>query len=1039
MSSITPALALQIERAIEAIPPAYREAPVDGTVVPSPNFAFQRIQDWAFTEGYAFVHETSNLQRVRFECVHHKKKTKNSRKTAEVDRRRVSTFVLGTGCQVCLYVSRQKKKGDQWVLCYSKYTVHNHPPAVDPFLLPPHRERRPGRQEALAMASSHRGIVSYRTSQNILARMDLELDRKAFYNLTRKESATVLSDQEQARMLLAYLEDHDYHLAVDEAYTLDLNGKKTDRIIVAIAWWSQEQQRQARRFIPGRLSISDATFSTNSKHMLLQHVIGIDNTGKTFPCLQMFHPTENTRAFRFVESIWRTRFFYDCPGPAIWCADFAAGLASAYAEIAAEEARAAKRAEEKATLQGKGKEVAHSVSATPLKGDPPSRATSYKADSQTIVVDCTDLIATLEDTAPAHDGSRIKLQYCEWHASEAIKKRLIRKGYSKEKRDALVDLIWKYIKASNFSDLTTARTALKAALRDSEKAYLASFYEPKEHNFCRAFTRRYPNLGVHSTQRVEGYHHVASYGLSKNISVNRAVEIICERVDRLGKEYDTRINKERLTTPRLLDIEFFQYCDRRFTHYCLEKAMVELAQAKILLDDLEQVREDFDFDPKVGCELSCELPLQYGIPCKCWMAYFYSNDLPLPPNLFDPRWLYDGPSVLYSNWEMKLDNPDYDQSTILEERYAGDRFRDRGGQLIKDTAILMAEKHKTLPPEDAAKFALSFKELSDQLAKKQEEKLKSREELPGRLPDPQRPPKLTFGPGRKRALTGREVADQQEADEARARRKADRLQKEAQRAEELIDEQALLQSQFQDEIVAAYFDQGIIHDEEDQWVDIDDSPTKGESSKVSKKARLPRLQPVPIGRAQAIRDTIKPKQRSQKTNSSKYNYSSQQKLQVIPVDGGYISSNSESQEEPLETQFALNNAAKSDSCELSGLESNHKGDGNDSDSSHSTDPFSDLFPTIEEICSQPITYTTARAPLSTTPTSATIKRSPPSKAIPPSTAPPRLRRARKPTAKQASQNRRREEAKSEREAKLKKKLVDTSQLVDDLDLPFHSS
>jgi hypothetical protein len=153
---------------------------------------------------------------------------------------------------------------------------------------------------------------------------------------------------------------------------------------------------------------------------------------------------------------------------------------------------------------------------------------------------------------------------------------------------------------------------------------------------------------------------------------------------------------------------------------------------------------------------------------------------------------------------------------------------------------------------------------SDQLAKKQEEKLKSREELPGRLPDPQRSPKLTFGPGRKRALTGREVADQQEADEARARRQADRLQKEAQRAEELIDEQALLQSQFQDEIVAAYFDQGIKHDPEDQWVDIDDSPTKGESSKVSKKARLPRLQPVPIGRAQAIRDTIKPKQRSQK-------------------------------------------------------------------------------------------------------------------------------------------------------------------------------
>jgi hypothetical protein len=45
MSLITPTLTLQIERAIKAILPAYREAPVDSTIVPSPDFTFQRIQD----------------------------------------------------------------------------------------------------------------------------------------------------------------------------------------------------------------------------------------------------------------------------------------------------------------------------------------------------------------------------------------------------------------------------------------------------------------------------------------------------------------------------------------------------------------------------------------------------------------------------------------------------------------------------------------------------------------------------------------------------------------------------------------------------------------------------------------------------------------------------------------------------------------------------------------------------------------------------------------------------------------------------------
>jgi hypothetical protein len=80
MSTVTSLLARQIECAIEAIPAAHREAPTHGDVVADPEVAFRRIQDWAFTQGYAFVIESTTDIRVRFECVHHKNNTKNCRK-----------------------------------------------------------------------------------------------------------------------------------------------------------------------------------------------------------------------------------------------------------------------------------------------------------------------------------------------------------------------------------------------------------------------------------------------------------------------------------------------------------------------------------------------------------------------------------------------------------------------------------------------------------------------------------------------------------------------------------------------------------------------------------------------------------------------------------------------------------------------------------------------------------------------------------------------------------------------------------------------
>ena len=78
LSSMTPGLQAQIDAAVAALPAAHRQAPYKGEIVDSKEAGLQRLQDWAFTHGFAIATESGTATRVRFECVHHGKQTKNS-------------------------------------------------------------------------------------------------------------------------------------------------------------------------------------------------------------------------------------------------------------------------------------------------------------------------------------------------------------------------------------------------------------------------------------------------------------------------------------------------------------------------------------------------------------------------------------------------------------------------------------------------------------------------------------------------------------------------------------------------------------------------------------------------------------------------------------------------------------------------------------------------------------------------------------------------------------------------------------------------
>ena len=78
---------------------------------------------------------------------------------------------------------------------------------------------------------------------------------------------------------------------------------------------------------------TDATFHTNELRMPLSILVGVLNTGKTFPFALCFITSENTASFEFMKDQLDDLFFHNCPRPKVFCGDFAKGLASALLDV----------------------------------------------------------------------------------------------------------------------------------------------------------------------------------------------------------------------------------------------------------------------------------------------------------------------------------------------------------------------------------------------------------------------------------------------------------------------------------------------------------------------------------------------------------------------------------------------------------------------------------------------------------------------------------------------------------------------------------
>ena len=379
----------------------------------------------------------------------------------------------------------------------------------------------------------------------------------------------------------------------------------------------------------------------------------------------------------------------------------------------------------------------------------------------------------------------------------------------------LVDLLNQWVKALDLETLEKARNKILSRLRSDDRTYLRTYYQPKEPQFCRAYTRVLPNLGANSTQRNESYHVVVKQKLNKNLSVSAACEAIVTKTKLLAEEYNERINDNRKNNPTLMDLKAFAKARSKLTHYAIDKTMAEWRATKDFADAIDSGDEDpFEFEEVIGCPCECELPLRFGLPCKHWMLPFYLCGEPLSLFLFHPRWLLDGPAVVQS-WRMSsssngvtviaveadsqgaskasktsslLSSPNLSPtfqpdklgiskkipgrtSVVPEDQGNNDhsnpkasRYFNHGAQLIIDDAAKVIETLQSLPAGQKEVFASGFHDLTIRLQARTSEFLAHRKTMPTKLPNPFPQPNILFKKKHSRGYIRAKAAEENKKD-----------------------------------------------------------------------------------------------------------------------------------------------------------------------------------------------------------------------------------------------------------------------------------
>lgn len=306
----------RIQRAIDRIPNAHLLPPQRDEVFDTPDDSIIRLQDYAFSQGFAVITSTCGQGRKNYNCIHHADKTRNYRKLPEhkeeedlehgTKRTQELTKIKAKGCPWRVYISwKTLKRGgtiQTWVLGVAQLE-HSH--GMSPNLLDYdlHQKRQPEHAQAILLARAHRAAeISYGQSDRVLSHTTREADveyymkKHDYYNL--RPSAT-RSREDIITGLLLVLENGDFTAHKRFRKVQNENGVVVKRILEQIVIIDPIQKRMAKRFTSDFMIRNDATFSTNAEKLLLFVAVGVTNTNRSFPAAFSFATSESEENFNY--------------------------------------------------------------------------------------------------------------------------------------------------------------------------------------------------------------------------------------------------------------------------------------------------------------------------------------------------------------------------------------------------------------------------------------------------------------------------------------------------------------------------------------------------------------------------------------------------------------------------------------------------------------------------------------------------------------------------------------------------------------------
>jgi len=108
------------------------------------------------------------------------------------------------------------------------------------------------------------------------------------------------------------------------------------------------------------------------------------------------------------------------------------------------------------------------------------------------------------------------------------------------------------------------------ALQSHDRTYIKETWLPKESRVIYAYTRLYPNLGCHSSQRGENYHVVVEQVTNGQLTLEESCRRLVRKVLDILKELSMDKNRAQAVKSILLDKHAFRHLIGSVSLYALK-------------------------------------------------------------------------------------------------------------------------------------------------------------------------------------------------------------------------------------------------------------------------------------------------------------------------------------------------------------------------------------------------------------------------------------------------------------------------------------